>query len=226
MRRKQTISGTSPRCLDERGFTVLELIIVVAIIAVIAAVAIPGYLSMMSYLRISGDARDINGLVAQAKMRAAQDFTHARLRANLDTNTFQLEVWNKNGGAGAGCWQTEGDGANACTANSSPVQTLSQGVSFGFGNAAPGAPNPQTTIAEAPSCFTGLAGGSPGTAIQNTACIEFNSRGIPIASTGSPTPSDAVYLTDGNVVYGVTVIISGMIQVWTTGASNTAWQAR
>ena len=210
-----------------RGFTTIELLIVMAISLTTAAVAIPGYLSMTRYLRIAGDARDLNGLTAQAKMRAAQDFTHARLHANLTANTFQLEIWDKTGNGGAGCWKTENDNANPCTSQSnSPVQSLSQGVSFGFGTVGAAAPNPQTIIAQAPACTTGVAGGTPGSTIASTACIEFNSRGVPVSASGSPTASDAVYVTDSNTVYGVTVMISGMMQDWYANASTTAWQAR
>ena len=210
--------------MGQRGFSLVELLIGIAIIAIVAALAIPGYQSITRYMRIAGDARDLNGVIAQAKMRAAAEFTHARAYADLGANTFHLEIWNKNGN----CWQTDGDSANPCTvAGTSPVQSLSQGVTFGFGNASAGAPNPQTVIAQAPLCGTkaAVAGVANGT-IQGTACIEFNSRGVPIDLTGTPTAKDAFYVTDQNSVYGVTVIASGMMQDWQTSASTTSWQHR
>jgi len=207
----------------ERGFTSLELTIVVAVSLVIAAVAIPGYMSITSYLRIAGDSRDLSGTVAQAKMRAAEDFTHSRVRANLGGNTFQLETWDKT----AACWKTDGEAAaNGCTSAASPVQSLSSGVTFGTGNTGPGGSNPQAVIAQSSPCTTGVAGGSPGSLIDNTACIEFNSRGVPVASSGSPTANDALYITDLKTVYGTTVIVSGMMQQWSATASTAAWQAR
>lgn len=219
----QSIFGRKTRQENERGFTLLELVIVVAMSLAIAAVAIPGYLSMTSYLRIAGDSRDLSGLVAEAKMRAAEDFTHARVRANLDTNTFQLEVWSK----AASCWKTDGDSVNRCTApGTSPAQPLSSGVSFGTGNTGAGGSNPQTPIGQAPPCITGVAGTNPGGLLDNTACIEFNSRGVPVASTGAPTANDAFYITNTTMVYGTTVIISGMIQEWSATPSTAAWQAR
>lgn len=205
------------------GFTILELCVVVLISMVAAAVAIPGYISVNSYLRMAGDIRDLNGLVALAKMRAAQDYTHARVRANLNAGTFQLEYWDKN----ANCWKTDGDTVNRCTlGGTTTVQYLSQGVSFGYGTVGATSPNPQSTIGQAPACTTGAAGSAPGNNMQNTACIEFNSRGLPVSSNGSPTANDAFYITNSNTVNGVTVIVSGLIQVWTTPASSTAWAAR
>jgi type II secretory pathway pseudopilin PulG len=211
---------------NARGFSTIELLIVVLISAVAAAMAIPGYSSMTRYLRIAGDARDLTGMTAQAKMRAAQDFTHARVHASLTANTFQVEVWDKAANGGAGCWKTDGDGVNRCTVAASPAQSLSQGVFFGFAGAAAGLPNPQGAIAQAPACGIGVAGAALLGTLANTACIEFNSRGIPIAADGSPTANDALYVTDLNDVYGVTLIASGLIQQWTTSVSATSWRAR
>ena len=206
----------------DSGFSTLELMVVVVILMISAAVTIPGYLSMTRYLRITGDGRDLSGAIAGAKMRAAQDFTHARLHADLANNTFQLEVWNKN----AACWQTDGDVANPCTIAGSPVQPLSQGVQFGLAAVGAGAPNPQAVVAQAPACLVGVAGGGNLATIANTACIEFNSRGLPVAADGSPTANDAIYITNNNTVYGTTVIVSGLIQSWSSPAAVTAWGAR
>jgi type II secretory pathway pseudopilin PulG len=218
--------GTKRRTGDVRGFTTIELLIVVLISLVVAATAIPAYVNIARYLRIAGDVRNLNGLTAEAKMRAAQDFTHARVRANLDRNTFQLEVWDKTANGGTGCWKTEGDGVNPCTVAGVADQPLSAGVTFGFAGSSPGFPNPQVIIMQAPACGVGVAGGTAGGVIVGTACIEFNSRGIPVAANGAPTANDALYVTDTSNVYGVTVLASGLMQQWVTSTSNTAWQAR
>lgn len=224
MSTKHSVRLSLRRFHASRGFTMLELLIVVAVSLIAAAVAIPSYSTMQKYLRINGDGRDLNGLVAQAKMRAAQDYTHARVRANLDTSTFQLEVWNKK----QNCWRTDNDSpSNPCTVDGvSPVQRLSQGVQFGFASVGAGAPNPQNPFGQAPLCNKGVAGTSPGSQMANTACIEFNSRGLPVDSGNSPTPSDALYITDSDSVYGITVIISGLIQDWKSSATTTSWEAR
>jgi len=218
-----SVRGSKP---SDRGFTVIEILIVVAITAVMATIAVPGYLSMMRYLRIAGDGRDINATVALAKMRAAQDFTHARIHADLVANTYALQVWDKTANGGVGCWKTENDSVHPCTATDSPSIQLSPGVTFGSGDATAGSPNPQPSIAQAPACNDGVAGGVIASSHSGTACIEFNSRGLPVAQNGLPTANDALYITDQNSVYGVTVIVSGLIQVWYTSASSTAWQAR
>jgi len=223
--RMKTNRGANRR---QKGFSVVELMIVVAISLIVAAFAIPGYRSIVRNLRINGDMRDVHGAIAEAKMRAAAGFTHGRFYADLNANTFHLEVWNKAGKGGAGCWQTDGDTRNGdCTAASSPVVPLSQGVTFGFGTASAGGKNPQTTLAQAPLCgkVAAVSGVANGTT-ANTACIEFNSRGIPIDLTGKPTANDALYITDRNMVYGITLLSSGMQQDWATKAGTSSWTVR
>src|ERR1700745_826686 len=95
-----------------RGFSTLELLLVMVVSLIIAALAIPGFNQVRRTLRISGDARDLNAAVNQAKMQAAADFTRARVYVDLglnNVNTFHVDVWNKAGNGGAGCWQVVGD---------------------------------------------------------------------------------------------------------------------
>ncbi len=196
----------------QRGFSMIEIVIVLVIAFTLAAIAVPGFLSMERFLRISGDARNIAGTIAQAKMRAAASFTQARVFADLAANTYRIEVWKKPVGAVAGSWQTEGG-----------IQVLSTGDTLGFGAAGAPPPNTQAAIGMAPVCFNGL--NATGGAIAGTACVVFNSRGVPIDATGAPTANDALYVTNGSSVYGVTVAASGLIQSWSTD-DNIAWLRR
>jgi prepilin-type N-terminal cleavage/methylation domain-containing protein len=214
---------TKKQSQRQLGFTLLETMVTMVILLIVSAIAIPGYTTIRRYFRLSGDGREINALVAGAKMQAAADFTHARAYADLGANTFHTEVWNKV----ANCWQTVGDPGNPCTvAGVSPVQSLSQDINFGF--AGFGAPPPNTTagIQQAPPCKN-AAGGT----IPNTACVVFNSRGIPIDAAGSPTGNDALYVNDNLTVYGVTVGASGLVQTWSvnlgsSGSTGPTWQHR
>ena len=205
----------------QSGFSVVELVIAVAVILILAAMAVPGYQSINQFLRINGDARSINEAVSQAKMMAGAGFTHARAYADLSGNTYRIEVWDRQNG----CWHTDGD-TRTCTAADSPVQPLSVGITFGVGSVGSGNPNPQTTIQEGPyPCGTGVAGSSPNT-VANTMCIEFNSRGIPLDNNGAPWGAQALYVTDGQSVYGVTASVAGLVQTWSSPASSTAWKVR
>jgi type II secretory pathway pseudopilin PulG len=213
-----------------RGFSTIELLMVMVVALVIAAFSIPGFNQVRRTLRISGDGRDLNGAINQSKLQAAADFTRARVYIDISANnpnTFHVDVWNKTGGAGGtGCWQEVNDFAHPCFVrtgtNPSTVQNLSPGVRFGF--AGVGAPPLNTQgngIQQAPPCEHTNGNGAT---IEGTACIVFNSRGIPINSPGNlaPTGNDAFYVTDNSVVYGMTVGPSGLSQVWATSANGTA----
>jgi prepilin-type N-terminal cleavage/methylation domain-containing protein len=211
---------TSPTYIRrQEGFSVLELLVVLAISVILSTVAAINYTNVANYLRIAGDLRNLNGLVGQAKISAASGFTQARTYADLAKNTYHLEIWNKAGNGGAGCWQTVGDTANACTVAASPVQNLSQGVVFGFDQISSAPPNTQATIAQAAQCND-----NGGTAITNTACIVFNSRGIPIKNN-VPDGSGAFYVNNGKAVFGLTTALTGFVTTWTAPdlASGATW---
>ena len=209
----------------ERGFTMIEMMVVMTIFIVIAGLAIPKYISLRNSIRIGGDNRSLAGLTAQAKLRAASDFSHARVYADLNGGSFQMQVWNKTGG----CWVADTDFSNTCLTYTSGVPSgevtnLTQGVTFGFGSLTAGPTVGQTTIAQAAQCLD-----NSGTAISNTACIVFNSRGIPIdATTLAPIATGAFYITNGTVVDGVTISATGSLQTWSgsADASQTSWYAQ
>jgi Tfp pilus assembly protein FimT len=211
----------------QAGFSTLELLVVVAMSVIITAIAIPSYLNTAAYLRAAGDLRALNGETAQAKMRAAANFTHARVYADLGGNAYQLQVWYKAGNAGAGCWVADSDPTNTCLTYTSghPSGTafnLSQGVTFGFGTLAkgptPGQPTPTQAAASLDNSNASLG--------TTTACIVFNSRGIPIDNSNSPISSGALYLTNGTVVNGVTVSATGSIQAWSSPATSAYWSGQ
>ncbi len=231
MKMKKTGKQVSKQRSRRNGFSLIEMIVVTAIAVILMAIALPNYQRISQYLRIGGDMRDLNGIVAQAKMNAAADFTHARARANLTANTFQMEIWIKSNPVfpGTPCWHTVGDTPNICTQSTSPVMQLSSGVNFGFDHVGTAPTNTQTTIAQAKPCGNGAAGTASNTStIDDTACIEFNSRGIPLDKNGNPVGTGAFYVYDGNMVYGLTMGITGNSQVWAvTDASSTAsWMHR
>src|ERR1700716_3918646 len=57
------------------GFSLMEILLVLGITSVIAAMAIPNIGLMVSYNRLSGDARTLSNSIAVAKMRASANFT-------------------------------------------------------------------------------------------------------------------------------------------------------
>lgn len=187
----------SPRA---NGFSLIEVLIVVGLIGVISAIAMPMFANAMANFRLSGDARSISNAAAVAKMRAASDFSRVRLYVNLTSRTHHIETWDKT----TSQWTSEGG-----------TTSLSSGVSFSYGVVGTAPPSTQATIDQAAPCTD-----DAGVVIANTACIMFNSRGVAIDSTFAPT-GDALYVTDGAEVYGVTVAATGMLRLWRTLPTST-----
>lgn len=191
-----------PRSSD--GFSLIEVFIVMVMTTTLAAIAIPRTSTLFGDLRLSGDARALSNTIALAKMRAAADFTRARLRANIAARTYQVERFQKTGAPG---WVGEGDAA-----------LLSYRVNLSVGSLATPPPDTQLAIGQAPPCLN-----DAGAVIANTACVVFNSRGVPIDDLGNPTGLGALYVTDGTAVYGVTVAATGLIRLWKSGPNTAVW---
>jgi len=196
------------RRTKQAGWTLLEISATLLILSVITAMAIPQFLMFRKDSRTFGDARDLADMVLLAKMRAASNFTHARIYADTSGQSYHIETWNKT----TGLWTPEG-----------VVIPLSPGNTFGFGSLASPPAGTQTSIGLAPACQN--LDGSAGT-IANTSCILFNSRGIPIDSGGTPNGNQAFYITDGSTCYGGTVSATGLFQLWRTDVGAAKWVKR
>jgi type II secretory pathway pseudopilin PulG len=179
---------------NQRGMSLLELVFSLGVAATIAAVALPMTSGSLDFFRLSGDARGVSNSMAVAKMRAAAHFTQARVFVDVSDGAYRVENWDKDTAA----WT----GASGWT-------SLSPSVAFGFGAFEEPPPNTQAAIGQAPLCKD-----DDGANIAGTACIVFNSRGVPVDSTGAPTAADALYVESGSAVYAATVSATGLIRLW------------
>lgn len=191
---------------SERGFSTIEMLTTLAILGVVAAIAMPVTTQTLADLRLRGDARALHNMVGLAKMRAASRFTRTRVYADLTNDSFRLQFWDK----ASASWVTEGG-----------TTSLADGVDFSFGGITAPPPNTQSAIGQSAACTN-----NAGTAISNTACIVFNSRGIPVTSTGSPTGNSAFYVSDGTGTYAVTLSATPLIRLWWTPAAGAHWVHR
>ena len=197
----------SPSFHNQAGFTLIDMLVVVAIIGLVSAIALPSTTSMMQGYKIKGNAQAINNLVGLAKMRAAARFSRARVYADLNARTFRVQVWNKT----TNTWDDD-----------SGTTPLADGVTFGFTGITQPPPNTQAALGQSPVC-TNDAGAN----IANTACITFNSRGMPVTNAlppaGAVTGNSGIYIMDGSVVYGTTVTMTPLIKSWWSPARNNGW---
>ncbi|HEX7794374.1 MAG TPA: prepilin-type N-terminal cleavage/methylation domain-containing protein [Vicinamibacterales bacterium] len=186
----------------QAGFTISELLIVIAITGVVAATALPGITRTMADFRLRGDARSLHNLLGVAKMRAAAKYTKTRVYVDLTTKTFYLQTWDKP----TNTWVTEG-----------ATTSLSTNVDFAFDALATPPPFTQPALQQAVDCLD-----DAGADIANTACVVFNSRGIPIdPTTGNPDGNGGFYLTDHTTgVYGITISMTPLVRLWWTALSN------
>jgi prepilin-type N-terminal cleavage/methylation domain-containing protein len=89
---------------DSRGYSLIELLMVLAILGVLAAVTVPMSGNAIRFLKVSGDARELSNATAVAKMRAAAKFTQSRLYIDITGRQFYVQTLDKS----TSTWSTEG----------------------------------------------------------------------------------------------------------------------
>jgi len=87
---------------SDHGFTVIELIVVLAVALIVMGVALPNMISWLPNYRLSSGARQVAGDLQLARMKAISQNTKYRLRFT-DDNTY--EFWKDDGG-----WAKESGG--------------------------------------------------------------------------------------------------------------------
>lgn len=70
---------------DVRGFSLIELVLVMGIMAILAAIAIPSILGMMAGMRVAADARLVERELQTARLRAVSTNRAMRVRFNCPT---------------------------------------------------------------------------------------------------------------------------------------------
>lgn len=188
-----------------RGFSIVELLIVIAIILIISAIAFPKIQAATEGLKLRGTITDINGLMQQLRMQA--------VRAN---KSYTLKTLAATPGNGITLWiDTNGNGA---LDQGEPAIQLPLNTTLSNGAGGPALLPPNTAI--------------PPYIVANAATVSFNERGLPCSNP--PTCNTiAPYLIyfqqtrpSGTPGWGaITVTQAGRIKAYTyTGGAAGTWQ--
>ena len=79
------------REMRDSGFTLIEMMMVIAIIAIMSAVAIPAFMSMLPGMRLNGAARQVMTDLMAARMDAVKQNNRFRVFFNSPgTNQYQI----------------------------------------------------------------------------------------------------------------------------------------
>lgn len=181
---RTTAQNASRRAKRLRGFSITEMVMVVAILFILSAIAIPNATRMLQSYAAASNARSLAATLAMAKMDAARNFTQTQLNCNLAANSCQIQV----------CTSKGVTACNAFSAEGGPV-ALSHGTSFGFGSISAPA-GTQTTIQNTAQ----IVFNSRGIPVDNTGTLTGDD-GLYLTGQGGTT-------------FAVTVNATGKIAVW------------
>jgi Tfp pilus assembly protein FimT len=142
---------------SKRGFSLLELLIVVGIGITIVAIAMPSFINAFYSIRLKSAASNLSALMQQARIQAARQNTVHSIAYTAGT-PLQACIDANNDGT---CQSTE------------TVITFNQSISMSAG--VPSGPG-------APPAYV-LVGDTAGTTYTNTTTLGYSARGLPCAYT-------------------------------------------
>jgi len=91
----------------DTGFTLLELMVVIAMVAILTAIAIPNTISWRNNAKLNGDVLNLRGDLEMAKLRAIKE--NANVAVLFNANGYEIFIDNGDGGGVANNWVRDGE---------------------------------------------------------------------------------------------------------------------
>lgn len=192
---------------QSRGFSLLELVVVLAIALVIAGITVPGMVQTWYGLQLRASAGEIADLMQRARMQAARSNFIVAVRYQVVSGNQQVYADFNNNGA------YNGNGGE-------PLISLARIT------AAAGAPGGGPGV---PSAYIDTMDTSAGAPCDNTCTLGFSPRGLPCNLVGGacPTPSPSYfvyYFTDGRPNGWAAVLVSKAGRTRVLMWNGTTWK--
>jgi type IV fimbrial biogenesis protein FimT len=92
---------------NKNGFTLIELIIVIALLAILSAIAIPSFYGWRNQTKLRDAIETIKGDIEVAKSRAIRENDFVSILINYDG--YQIFIDDGSGGGTGGNWVRDGD---------------------------------------------------------------------------------------------------------------------
>jgi len=89
-------------CIDIRGFSLGEMLVVTAIIGIVAAVAMPSFIAMRPAMRLNGASREVFGKLMWARAQAVEENITYSVTFPTNHTMTTIRDANANGAADVG----------------------------------------------------------------------------------------------------------------------------